>query len=257
VNAAFYIMEKSALAGYSGAPGKRDFGKDLFPEMIRNGVAIHGYESREYIKDMGTPKRLEKVRADFASGLVAARNFSNPCPAVFLDRDGTLNPDKGWIRSPDQVELLEGAGEAVRQINKSGFLAVLVTNQPVIARGECTFEGMESIHARLEMLLGEHDAYLDAIYFCPHHPEPGWPGERRELKIDCDCRKPKPGMVRQAARDLNIDLSRSFLVGDSWRDMEAAKNAGITGIRVGGKGSGCARGLGLEHLPGPVANPFP
>lgn len=241
VNAAFYIIEKSSLARYIPPSGKCDFAKDLFPDMVRHGVHIHGYESREYIKDMGTPKRLEKVRGDFASGRVAARHFSRACPAVFLDRDGTLNFEKGWINSPGQIELLPGAGEAVRRINRSNHLAVLVTNQPVIARGECTEKDMESIHARLEMLLGEHDAYLDAIYYCPHHPESGWPGERPELKIDCACRKPRPGLILQAAADLNINLARSVFIGDSWRDTEAAKNAGLKSILVA-KNSGLTVG---------------
>ena len=249
VNAAFYMMEKSAISTNPENAGKSDFGKNLFPDMISRGARILGYESREYIKDMGTPKRLEKVRADFANGLVAARNFSTPCPAVFIDRDGTLNLDKGWIHSPSQIELLPGAGEAVRQINQSGFLAVLVTNQPVIARGECSEVELESIHARLELLLGEHDAYLDAIYYCPHHPESGWPGERPELKIECECRKPKDGLIRQAARDLNIDLSRSFMIGDTWRDMEAAKTSGLTGILVGNKKNGPTTGLTIHDLP--------
>jgi D-glycero-D-manno-heptose 1,7-bisphosphate phosphatase len=91
---------------------------------------------------------------------------------------------------------------------------------------------MEFIHARLEMLLGEHDAYLDAICYCPHHPEAGWPGERPELKIDCECRKPRPGLILQAAADLNIDLDCSVFIGDSWRDTEAAKNAGLRSILV-------------------------
>ena len=249
VNAAFYIMDKSALSLYTENTGKCDFGKNLFPEMIRQGARILGYESREYIKDMGTPKRLEKGRADFANGLVAARNFSNPCPAIFIDRDGTLNLDKGWIHSSSQIELLPGAGDAVRQINRSGFLAVLVTNQPVIARGECSEEDLESIHARLELLLGEHDAYLDAIYYCPHHPDSGWPGERPELKIECECRKPKDGLIRQATTDLNIDLSRSFMIGDTWRDMEVAKTSGLTGILVGNKKNGPTTGLTIHDLP--------
>ena len=249
VNAAFYIMEKSALAAYPATLEKLDFGKDLFPDMIRHREQIHGYESREYIKDMGTPKRLEKVRADFAAGRVAARNSSIPCPAVFLDRDGTLNVENGWINSPSQIELLPGSGEALKQINRSGFLAVLVTNQPVIARGECTEQDMERIHARLEMLLGAHDAYLDAIYYCPHHPEAGWAGERTDLKITCKCRKPEAGLIYQAAADLNIDLIRSYMIGDSWRDIEAAKKAGLKGILVGNTNTGTPQGITLNDIP--------
>lgn len=248
VNAAFYIMNKADLEPYPVPHEKLDFGKDLFPMMLRDGQKLLGYESREYIKDMGTPKRLEKVRADFSSGLVAMRNFSIPCPAVFLDRDGTINQENGWINSPDQISLVDGAVEAVKRINRSGYLSVLITNQPVVARGECSERELESIHARLEALLGEQGAFLDAIYYCPHHPESGWPGERRDLKIDCDCRKPKPGLIYRATEELNIDLARSCMIGDSWRDMEVAKNAGIRGIQVS-DGKIARQGLSVNSLP--------
>ena len=153
-------------------------------------------------------------------------------PAIFLDRDGTLNFDHGWITSPAKIELLPGAGEAVRMINQSGYLAVLVTNQPVIARGECTIEELGAIHHRLVELLGENGAHLDAIYYCPHHPESGIAGERPEYKIRCHCRKPAPGLLETAARDLSIDLSRSWMVGDSERDLGAAAAFGITAAFV-------------------------
>lgn len=153
-------------------------------------------------------------------------------PAIFLDRDGTLNFDYGWITSPAKIELLPGAGEAVRLINDSGYLAVLVTNQPVIARGEITVEGLGIIHQRLESLLEQSGAHLDAIYYCPHHPDAGVPGERPELKIRCQCRKPAPGLLESAARDLDIDTSRSWMVGDSERDLGAAAAFGIPAVLV-------------------------
>jgi D,D-heptose 1,7-bisphosphate phosphatase len=153
-------------------------------------------------------------------------------PAIFLDRDGTLNFDYGWITSPEKIELLPGAAEAVRAINEVGFLAVLVTNQPVIARGTCTEAGLAAIHDRLEFLLAQSGARLDAIYYCPHHPDGGFPGERAELKIRCDCRKPAPGLLENAARDLNIDVARSWMIGDSERDLGAAAAFGIPAILV-------------------------
>jgi D,D-heptose 1,7-bisphosphate phosphatase len=153
-------------------------------------------------------------------------------PAIFLDRDGTLNFDYGWITSPAKIELLPGAGEAVRLINESGRLAVLVTNQPVIARGECTIEELGTIHQRLVDLLGEKGAHLDAIYYCPHHPKRGIAGERPEYKIRCHCRKPAPGLLETAARDLEIDVSRSWMVGDSERDLGAAAAFRIPGVLV-------------------------
>jgi D-glycero-D-manno-heptose 1,7-bisphosphate phosphatase len=144
-------------------------------------------------------------------------------PAIFLDRDGTLNFDHGWITSPSKIELLPGAAEAVRAINDAGYLAVLVTNQPIIARGEVTEDGLRAIHDRLEFLLAESAAHLDAIYYCPHHPEFNGP---------CDCRKPAPGLLRLAARDLDIDLGRSWMIGDSERDLGAAAAFGIPAALV-------------------------
>lgn len=116
--------------------------------------------------------------------------------------------------------------EAIRKINESGYLAIVVTNQPVIARGEVSFEELEEIHNKMETLLGKEGAYLDAIYYCPHHPHRGYEGERPELKIDCDCRKPKPGMLFKAAEDFNIDLSQSWMIGDGENDVKAGINAG-------------------------------
>lgn len=153
-------------------------------------------------------------------------------PAIFLDRDGTLNFDYGWITSPSKIQLLPGAGEAVRMINGSGHLAVLVTNQPVIARGECTVEELGAIHDTLAALLAQEGARLDAIYYCPHHPNGGVAGERPELKIRCDCRKPAPGLLERAARDLKIDVSHSWMVGDSERDLGAAAAFGIPAVLV-------------------------
>jgi histidinol-phosphate phosphatase family protein len=112
-------------------------------------------------------------------------------------------------------------------INKSGVLAIVVSNQPVIALGECTFEELENIHNKMETELGKVGAFVDAIYYCPHHPDMGFDGERIEYKRECQCRKPKPGLLIQAAKEWNIDLSQSYMIGDSERDAEAGKNAGL------------------------------
>ena len=123
------------------------------------------------------------------------------------------------------MELIPGAAKAIKLINQSGYLAIIISNQPVIARGECTFEELDIIHNKLETLLGYDGAFVDAIYYCPHHPDKGFEGERAELKFDCDCRKPKAGLFHRAARDLNIDLGKSIMIGDSQSDIEAGKNA--------------------------------
>ena len=111
--------------------------------------------------------------------------------------------------------------------------AEIITNQPIIARGEATVEDLEEIHNKMETLLGKEGAYLDAIYYCPHHPHKGYEGERPELKIDCTCRKPKPGMLLKAAEDFNIDLSQSWMVGDGENDIKAGYNAGCRTALIG------------------------
>ena len=184
------------------------------------------YDSPEYVKDMGTPERFHQVEKDFISGTIKAKNLKNKQKAIFLDRDGTINKYVGFLRTPEELELAENSAEAIKLINSSGYLAVVITNQPVIARGETTYEELEEIHNKMETLLGEEGAYLDAIYFCPHHPHKGFEGEISELKFDCDCRKPKPGMLLKAAKDLNLDLSNSYMIGDSNIDVEAGVNAG-------------------------------
>ena len=162
-----------------------------------------------------------------------AKNLKNKQKAVFLDRDGTINRYVGFLRDIDDFELLPGVAEAVKRINASGYLAIVVTNQPVIARGEVTFEQLHEIHNKMETLLGAEGAYLDGIYYCPHHPHKGYEGEVPELKFDCECRKPKPGMLLKAAKDFNIDLAASWMIGDGENDIEAGKAAGCKTSLVG------------------------
>jgi D,D-heptose 1,7-bisphosphate phosphatase len=231
VNAALYVVRKSALAPFVNSR-PHDFAKQLFPALLASGAHLHGYVSREYIKDAGTPKRLDRVRLDHAAGRIELGSFETPAPAVFLDRDGTLNVERGWLTAPEQVELLPGAADAVRAINESGRLAVIITNQPVIARGDCTEAELKTIHDKLEWLLGEQHAYVDAIYYCPHHPHAGFDGERPELKFACTCRKPAVGLLEQAARELNIDLGKSWMIGDRATDVQAAKTLGIAAAQV-------------------------
>ena len=158
--------------------------------------------------------------------MVQAKNLHNKQKAIFLDRDGTINKYVGFLRNIDDFELIEGVSETIKKINQSGYLAIVVTNQPVIARGEVTWDELHEIHRKMETLLGKDGAYIDGIYICPHHPDKGFEGERPEYKFDCDCRKPKPGLLLQAAKDFNIDLSQSVMIGDSESDVKAGKNAG-------------------------------
>jgi D,D-heptose 1,7-bisphosphate phosphatase len=207
------------------SPDKIDLDRDVLKPNIASG-GIFAYDTPEYIKDMGTPDRYYEVEKDIKNGKVKARNLSQRQRAIFLDRDGTINSYKGFLTHPDDFELLPGVAEAIRTINHSGYLCIVVSNQPVIARGDCTFEELQTIHDKMETLLGKEGAFVDGIYYCPHHPDKGFEGERPEYKIDCDCRKPKAGLLFQAAKDWNIDLSQSYMIGDSDRDVEAGKNAG-------------------------------
>lgn len=232
VNAALYVVERDALAPFSPPASKQDFAHDLFPKMLARGARLLGHRSREYIKDMGTPERLERVERDLRSGLVQRLSLRHACPAVFLDRDGTLNEEVGHLRSAEQMALIEGAGAAVGRLNRAGLLAVVITNQPVVARGDCTAEELRRIHDRLETLLGAEGAYLDGLYVCPHHPDRGFPGERVELKIACACRKPGTALIEQAVRDLRIAREGSWMIGDRTVDLKAARDAGLRAVLV-------------------------
>ena len=149
-------------------------------------------------------------------------------PAIFLDRDGTINVDHGYVHEIDNFEFIDGVIDAMRELKKMGFALVVVTNQSGIARGKFTEAQFETLTEWMDWSLADRGVDLDGIYYCPHHPHKGYEGERPELKIDCDCRKPKPGMLLKVAADFNIDLSKSWMVGDGENDIQAGINAGRT-----------------------------
>lgn len=233
VNAALYVLANSGLEDVTPIDGKADIAKDMFPRMLHLGFKLYGYTSSEYIKDMGTPERLDKVEFDIKLGLPEKRSNRHLRSAVFLDRDGTINQEVNHLRTPDQIELIPGVAEAVRRINQSGKLAVVVTNQPVVARGDVTLDGLNLIHSRLETKLGMAGAFLDGVYYCPHHPDRGFLGEIESLKIICKCRKPAPGLINQACRDLNISQQDSWMIGDTFSDVIAGGRAGVRTILLG------------------------
>lgn len=226
VNAALFIFSPKILRNIKKGT-KSHIEKDLLPKCLDLKMKLLGYLSPEYIKDMGTPDRYYTVCNDVISGKVSKLNWKNRRPAVFLDRDGVISKEINLLSKHDQLELIEGAAEGIKYINEKGYLAIVVTNQPVIARNLCSLEELDFIHAKLETLLGKEKAYLNAIYFCPHHPDAGYPEERKEYKIKCNCRKPAPGMLFQAAIEWNIDMHNSIMIGDRESDVLAGKNAGV------------------------------
>ena len=234
VNAGIHIISPSFLENFSLTKEKVDLDRDLLKPSIQSGC-IFAYHTPEYIKDMGTPERYDQVSLDIKSGIVAKKNLSNTQRCVFLDRDGTINKFNGFITRPEDFCLIDGAAEAIKKINRSAYLAIVITNQPVIARGEVEVETLNLIHMKMETELGKNHAYIDDLFYCPHHPDSGFPGERPKFKIECNCRKPKPGMLLEAAEKYNIDLSNSYMVGDDMRDVNAGIAAGCIPVLLGEK----------------------
>lgn len=144
-------------------------------------------------------------------------------PAVFMDRDGTISEEIGYVNHVSRFRVFAYSAEAVQLLNKKGWLAVLVTNQAGVARGYFSEDMITNVHRALEADLDRGGARLDAIYYCAHHPTVGEPPYR----LDCECRKPKPGLIQRAAADLDIDLERSWMIGDRYSDIELAHNAGV------------------------------
>lgn len=224
VNAGIYVVSYEALK-LVPKPQKLDFEKDVVLECINKGDPVYAYHSSEYIKDIGTPDRYLAAVEDIRRNIPKSRNLSQKQRCIFLDRDGTINCINGFINHPDQFEIYDGVAKAIKKINESRYLCIVVTNQPVVARGECSFEELKSIHNKMETLLGESGAYIDGLYYCPHHPDRGFRGERVELKKKCTCRKPEIGMLEQAAEEYNIDLKNSWMVGDTTIDIQTGINA--------------------------------
>lgn len=253
VNAGLHVISPKALemCGIKkediGDGRKVDLDRQILKPLCGAGD-MFCYDSPEYVKDMGTPERFHQVEEDFKKGTVQAKNLKNKQKAIFLDRDGTINKYVGFLRKEEEFELIDGVAEAVKKINQSGYLAIVVTNQPVIARGEVTYSQLENIHKKMETFLGKEGAYLDGIYFCPHHPHKGYAGEVPELKIVCDCRKPKPGMLLKAAEDFNIDLSQSYMIGDGENDINAGKAAGCKTVLLNTKGEEFGQNICVSSL---------
>ena len=241
------VIDSVYRIGEESTSVKVDLDRQLLKPLAGTGK-MFCYDSPEYVKDMGTPKRYYSICRDYRNDRVSTKNLKNKQKAIFLDRDGTINKYVGFLRNINDFELLDGVANAIRKINESGYLAIVVTNQPVIARGEVSYEELKEIHNKMETLLGKEGAYLDAIYYCPHHPHKGYEGERSELKIYCECRKPRPGMLLDAAEDFNIDLTQSWMIGDGENDIKAGINAGCKTVLIGGSNEFYGQTLTEESL---------
>lgn len=212
-------------------PQKTDYETELVRPLMRQGQ-VFAYSTPEYVKDVGTPERFYKACEEQKKGIWNAKCLDRKQKAIFLDRDGTINEYVGFLRDINDFKLLPEVEEAIKDINSSEYLAIIATNQPVIARGEVTVRQLEEIHKKLETELGKAGAYVNDIYYCPHHPHKGYKGEITELKIDCNCRKPKIGMITAAAEKYNIDLSQSWYIGDTTMDIQTGINATMRTVLV-------------------------
>lgn len=211
---------------------KSDIEKNILPLLLKSKEKIYAYNTPEYLKDIGTPDRLARVRADYVSGKIKKLNLKNKKRAIFLDRDGVLNEEVDQLSRVENFKIYDFVPEAIKKINETDYLTIIITDQPMIAKGFMTENDLKEIHKKLETELGLKGAKIDAIYYCPHHPEKGFAGERLELKIQCKCRKPEIGLLLKAKKDFNIDFKKSYFIGDKTRDILTGKRAGCKTILV-------------------------
>jgi len=239
VPAGIYLASRALFAQLKRR-AKVDMIRELLPTLVAAGARIAAYNTPEYLRDVGSPARHNEAERDLAAGRVEAMNIAHRRPAIFFDCDGVLNEEPGQqgAVTPDDVKPIPGAGAAIRRAREAGRFAIAVTNRPQVAKGFVTFAGLAQILGRLEAELAADGGILDRIYFCPHHPDAGFPGEIPALKIRCECRKPGTLLLQRALTELPIDQRRSALIGDSLRDIGAARNFGIWayGVRTG---AGC------------------
>jgi len=231
INAGFYILSKNILSKVT-SPVKTDLEKDILMKLAETGEEIYGYRSPEYIKDVGTVERIRQTMKDIQTGYIKKKCLSQPQKCIFLDRDGTMNQYRGLVWKEEEFILEENVIEAIRLINESGRLGIVVTNQPSVARGLCQIEDIERIHKKMTTLLGREGVWLDDIFFCPHHPDKGYPEENPIYKIPCTCRKPQTGMIDAAVKRYHIDKQESWIIGDTTLDIQTGKNAGLHTVLV-------------------------
>ena len=228
VNAGIYIISNKLIQKIDKLK-KLDLEKDILSKVIEE-ENVFGYYSSEYVKDVGTVERIKKTSEDIQKNILEKKNLKHKQKCIFLDRDGTINIHKGLIVNPDEIELEKNVAQAIKQINSSEFITIIITNQPQVARGLCSIEDIENINKRLKTILGEQGAYVEDIYFCPHHPDKGYPEENKNYKIKCKCRKPGIELIEKAVLKYNIDLKNSWFIGDTTIDIQTGINAGMKTI---------------------------
>ena len=230
-NAGCYAMKRNILLDLLSefeAGKKVDLDRELIPRLIEKGFTTKAVRNVGFIRDCGTPERLKFVNDNWNE----IENKQIVRPAIFIDRDGTINKLNGFITNLNQIEVFDDAASFVAQMNKINYWVIVVTNQPVIARGEVSTEMLDSFHAEIERIVIEGGGIIDDFFYCPHHPDSGFQGEILNLKINCGCRKPEIGMILEACKRYPIDLRNSWMIGDTWRDAELAKRAGIKFIKI-------------------------
>lgn len=223
VNAGIFVLSPQIFAAIQKEE-KLSLERDIIRPLLDTG-RVYAYHSSEYVKDVGTPERIHAVEEDIRSGIVSIKNFRNRQRCIFLDRDGTINRYRGLLYNEKDFELEDSAVAAIKKINASPYLCIVITNQPAVARGLCGMEDIAAIHKKMVSLLGKEGAYVDAIFFCPHHPDSGYEGENAAYKMECSCRKPAIGMLVEAAQKYNISLEDSYFVGDTTVDIQTGQNA--------------------------------
>jgi mannose-1-phosphate guanylyltransferase / phosphomannomutase len=227
--AGIFIIKKKLLKNIPLGK-KHDFSKDFLKGALKNNYRLFSYKTREYCKDLGTPKRFKIVKKDFFLKKHKRYKTINKMKAIFLDRDGVINIDKGPLQYSNPTNFLPCVKDALKILRKLDYLIVMITNQSAIAKGFITIDSLEKSFNKLETSLSKINFYFDGIYYCPHYPVSGYKNENKKYKVFCLCRKPQPGMIFKAAKDLNINLKKSYFIGDTLRDYEAAKAANVKPI---------------------------
>ena len=230
VNAGVFIFNPSIFKYIPS--GKADIEERIFPNLIKSGKSISAYKTSEYIFDVGTKPRLEQAINDYNHGRIETQNLTNPQRAIFIDRDGVINKEINHLNKICDFELLPRVIDALKIINNSKYLSIVITNQAAVAKGILTVEELIQIHKKMETLLGNKNVFVNDIYYCPHHPDTNLTNGIKKFIINCNCRKPKTGMIEKAVKKYNIDLENSFIIGDKTVDIQMGKNAGLKTILV-------------------------